>query len=111
MTVARNIHLRQLGATHERKQARHVVRECRGKEIFEFEFEPAAISNVDIASTPLDPRLTYFPGHNFRVSDDDAFAIMEHCVAVVRQWRKVASALKIPLREQNFMASAFQSAE
>lgn len=33
-----------------------------GKEIFEFEFEPAAISNVDIASTPLDPRLTYFPG-------------------------------------------------
>lgn len=67
--------------------------------------------NISESDNALDVDLVLSVAHYFRVSGDDAFAIMEHCVAVVRQWRKVASALKIPVREQNFMASAFQLAE
>jgi serine/threonine-protein kinase HipA len=67
--------------------------------------------NISESDNALDIDLVLSVAHYFRVSDDDAFAIMKHCVNVVRQWRKVATALRLSEREQNFMASAFLLAE
>lgn len=67
--------------------------------------------NISESDNALDIDLVFSVAHYFRVTDDDAFAIMKRCVDVVRQWRKVATALKLPVREQNFMAPAFQLAE
>jgi len=67
--------------------------------------------NISESDNALDIDLVLSVAHYFRVTEDDAFALMKHCVSVVRQWRKVATALKLSEREQNSMASAFQLAE
>ncbi len=67
--------------------------------------------NISENDNALDIDLVLSVAHYFRVAEDDAFAIMKHCVSVVRQWRKVATALKLAEREQNSMALAFQLAE
>lgn len=63
--------------------------------------------NISESDNALDIDLVLSVAHYFRVTEDDASSIMKHCVAVVRQWRKLATALKLTEREQNFMASAF----
>ena len=67
--------------------------------------------NISESDNALDIDLVLSVAHYFRVTDDDAFAIMKHCVNVVRQWRKVATALRLSEREQNSMAPAFLLAE
>ncbi|MES2757404.1 MAG: HipA domain-containing protein [Pseudomonadota bacterium] len=67
--------------------------------------------NISESDNALDIDLVLSVAHYFRVMDDDALAIMKHCVSVVRQWRKVATALKLAEREQNSMAPAFELAE
>lgn len=67
--------------------------------------------NISESDNALDIDLVLSVAHYFRVTDDEAFAIMMHCVNVVRQWRKVATALRLSEREQNSMASAFLLAE
>lgn len=67
--------------------------------------------NISEHDNALDLDLVFSVAHYFRVAEDDALAIMQHCVGVVRQWRKLATALKLGDRQQNAMASAFQSAE
>ncbi len=47
----------------------------------------------------------------FRISVKDAHAITERSKAVVRQWPKIAKRLRISVREQQRMASAFRLAE
>jgi len=63
--------------------------------------------NISESDNALDIDLVVSVAHYFRVKDDDALAIMKHCVSVVRQWRKVATALQLAEREQHFMAPAF----
>ena len=46
--------------------------------------------NISESDNALDIDLVLSVAHYFRVMDDDALAIMKHCVSVVRQWRKVA---------------------
>jgi len=67
--------------------------------------------NISESDNALDVDLVLSVAHYFRVSDDDAFTLMKRCVNVVRQWRKVATALGLSEREQNSMASAFMLAE
>jgi len=67
--------------------------------------------NISENDNALDIDLVLSVAHYFRVADDDAFAIMKHCVSVVRQWGKVATALKLSEREQNSMAPAFHLVE
>ena len=67
--------------------------------------------NISESDNALDIDLVLSVAHYFRVTDDDALTIMKHCVSVVRQWRKVATALKIAEREQISMAPAFELAE
>ncbi len=57
----------------------------------------------------LDPALSVAP--YFRISAKGANVITERSQAIVRQWPKVAKSLRIPAREQQRMASAFQLAE
>ena len=67
--------------------------------------------NISESDNALDIDLVLSVAHYFRVTDDNALTIMKHCVGVVRQWRKVATALKIAEREQISMAPAFELAE
>ena len=67
--------------------------------------------NTSESDNVLDIDLVLSVAHYFRVTHDDAFAIMKHRVHVARQWRKVATALSLSEREQNAMASAFLLAE
>lgn len=67
--------------------------------------------NISESDNALDIDLVLSVAHYFRVNDDDALAIMKHCVSVVRQWCKVATALKLTARELHFMAPVFELAE
>lgn len=67
--------------------------------------------NISESDNARDVDLVLSVAHYFRVNDDDALAIMQHCVRVVRQWRKIATALKLTERDQDSMAPAFELAE
>ncbi len=66
--------------------------------------------NISEHDNALDLDLVVSVAPYFRVTGDEAQTIIRHCVGVVGQWRKVASALKLPEREQNDMACAFRLA-
>lgn len=66
------------------------------------------VSEADNAQN-LDLALSVAP--YFRIAVKDANAIIERSQAIVRQWPKIAKSLRIPAREQQRMASAFQLAE
>lgn len=67
--------------------------------------------NISESDNALDIDLVLSVAPYFRLTADEAYAIMERCVGVVRQWQKLAAALQIPVHEQDWMASAFQQAE
>lgn len=67
--------------------------------------------NVSEADNAQDIDLALSVAPYFRITVKDANAIIEHSQAVVRQWPKVAKSLRIPVREQQRMASAFRLAE
>jgi serine/threonine-protein kinase HipA len=65
------------------------------------------ISEVDNA---LDLELARSVAPYFRVTAKAAHEIVERSRGVVRQWPKIAASLGVPVREQQWMASAFQLA-
>ena len=65
------------------------------------------ISEVDNA---LDLELALSVAPYFRLSSGAASEIVEKSIAVVRQWPKIASTLRIPQKEQEMMAVAFRMA-
>nr|WP_188130210.1 HipA domain-containing protein [Massilia mucilaginosa] len=66
--------------------------------------------NISEHDNALDLDLVVSVAPYFRVSEDQAQTIIRRCICVVGQWRKVATALKLPDREQNDMACAFRLA-
>jgi serine/threonine-protein kinase HipA len=66
--------------------------------------------NISEHDNALDLGLVLSVAPYFRVSEVEAQTILRRCTSVVAQWRKVASALKIPDREQDDMARAFRLA-
>lgn len=67
--------------------------------------------NVSEADNLLDLDLARSVAQYFRVAKPQAEEIIERSRAVVRQWHRIASALKIPAREQEWMAPAFRLAD
>jgi serine/threonine-protein kinase HipA len=67
--------------------------------------------NVSEADNARDIDLALSVAPYFRITVKDANTIIERSQAVVRQWPKVAKGLRIPVREQQRMASAFELAQ
>ena len=67
--------------------------------------------NVSEADNAQDLNLARSVAPYFRVAAKNADAIIERSQAVVGQWPKIAKSLRIPVREQQRMASAFRLAE
>ncbi|MHB1938909.1 MAG: type II toxin-antitoxin system HipA family toxin [Acidobacteriaceae bacterium] len=81
-----------------------------------FDMNPVADSqgfrlNVSEADNAQDLDLALSVAPYFRITVKDANAIIERSQAIVRQWPKIAKSLRIPVREQQRMASAFRLAE
>jgi serine/threonine-protein kinase HipA len=81
-----------------------------------FDVNPAADSqglrlNVSDADNAQDLDLALSVAPYFRINVKDANGIIKRSQAIVRQWPKIARRLRIPAREQQRMASAFQLAE
>lgn len=66
--------------------------------------------NVSEADNALDIGLALSVAPYFRVKVKEAQTIIKRSQAIVRQWPKIASSLRIPKREQQRMASAFRLA-
>jgi serine/threonine-protein kinase HipA len=66
--------------------------------------------NVSEADNALDLELARSVAGYFRVSKRQADAVIADSRSVVRQWRTIANSLRIPAREQERMAPAFQLA-
>ncbi len=64
--------------------------------------------NVSESDNLLDLELARSVAQYFRVSKSQADEIIERCRSVLRQWPRIAKALKIPAREQESMAPAFR---
>ncbi|MBX3669620.1 MAG: HipA domain-containing protein [Rhodocyclaceae bacterium] len=67
--------------------------------------------NISQSDNAMDLDLARSVAPYFRVKPDAAGEIIERSQTVVRQWRKIASHLTIPAREQERMASAFRLAD
>lgn len=67
--------------------------------------------NISGADNAMDLDLVRSVAPYFRVSANTANEIIEQTSTIVRQWPKIANGLKIPAREQERMASAFQLAK
>ncbi len=67
--------------------------------------------NVSEADNAQDLGLALSVAPYFRITVKDAKAIIDRSQAIVRQWPKIAKRLRIPVREQQRMASAFRLAE
>ena len=67
--------------------------------------------NVTEADNALDLELARSVAAVFRVSKQQADTIIARCKEVVGQWPKIAQSLKIPEREQRWMAAAFRLVE
>ena len=81
-----------------------------------FDMNPVASSrgfglNVSDSDNAQDLDLALSVAPYFRIKLKDANAVLERSRAIVRQWPKIAKSLRIPAREQQRMASAFQLAE
>lgn len=93
----------RLGWLHARRGA--------GRELFEFEFDAAALVHpASEADNLMDLELARSVAPYFRVSKQQVEEIIEQSRAVVRQWPKLAAGLKIGAREQERMAGAFRLA-
>lgn len=66
--------------------------------------------NVDESGNAMDLELARSVAHFFRIDAAGADDIIERCRAVVRQWPKIAARLGIPLKEREWMRSAFRLA-
>ncbi len=67
--------------------------------------------NVSKADNSLDLELALSVAQYFRIDAKTANEIIERSRDVVRQWRKIANSLDIPVRAQDRMASAFRLAD
>lgn len=67
--------------------------------------------NVSEADNAQDLGLALSVAPYFRIMVKDANAIIERSQVIVRQWPKIAKSLRIPAREQQWMASAFRLTE
>ena len=101
----------RLGVLHCRRSA--------ARELFEFEFDAAALAlpavtnlRLDISAddNAMDLDLARSVAPYFRVATSTANEVIERSQAVVRQWRKIAKRLGVPEREQERMGSAFRLA-
>ena len=66
--------------------------------------------NISEHDNALDLNLARSVAHYFRVSPDDANAIIDNCKSVVVQWPTIAAKLQMSRREQERMADAFRQA-
>jgi serine/threonine-protein kinase HipA len=66
--------------------------------------------NIDATDNAMDLDLARSVAHYFRIDAQTADDIIERSRAVVRQWPKIATRLGIPLREREWMRSAFRLA-
>ena len=66
--------------------------------------------NVSDADNAMDLELARSVAPYFRVDKKTADQIINNFQAVVRQWPKIADSLRVPLREQGHLASAFRLA-
>lgn len=81
-----------------------------------FDINPVAEShglklNISLADNAMELDLAQSVAPYFRVTANEAGAIIERSQTVVRQWRKIADKLGIPAREQDQMSPAFRLAE
>ena len=67
--------------------------------------------NISQSDNAMDLNLVLSVAPYFRVSPKDGVKLIEHSRAVVRQWSKIASSLRLSAREQKNMAPAFQLAQ
>lgn len=67
--------------------------------------------NITQADNALDLALAREVAEYFRLKPGEASQIIADSQAVVRQWHKIAGALRIPASEQDYMAPAFRLAE
>jgi serine/threonine-protein kinase HipA len=66
--------------------------------------------NINETDNAMDLDLVRSVAHYFRIDAKSADDIIERSRAVVRQWPKIATRLGIPLREREWMRSAFRLA-
>ena len=66
--------------------------------------------NISQTDNAMDLDLARAVAPYFRVSARDADGIIDGCMTAVRQWRTIATRLRVPMREQDAMAEAFRLA-
>ena len=66
--------------------------------------------NISQTDNAMDLDLARAVAPYFRVSARDADGIIDGCMTAVRQWRTIATRLRVPMRAQDAMAEAFRLA-
>ncbi len=79
MSVAIGVYADWLGLPDPRKLGLLYGHRVRGREYFEFEFDPTALDNPDLTAVQLDPRLGPHEGRQLPASGDGMFGMFSDC--------------------------------